>query len=672
MNKKSLTKVYLFICCIIFVFIITSSFWMYLTFHNKIKLSLVESQWITGILMVDILNLAMNKEAYKYYILTKGVRLSKTLFSTRDIKNAYTLTLDGKVKRVYKRADYSYIYPDLDISDTIFFGKIKTIKRSYEILPIMYTPFSSKLTRSFILKRDDEYLVIDISLRWLSKYFSQLHLYKKAILVISRFNGIIISKSDFRIFPYVIERDGEILITGRNRKFIMVPVASQSLQEKVYVLIPYNEVYGPFSSIVNMSILFSIISFLIIIFIFVWQSKYIIAPISRLAHILSKGNIENPISLAMMPKVVYRELLELENAFIEASKKLVDDNKRLKEFSIYLEKLIEYFPTGIIIVKPDDMTVETVNDTLITMCNRKREEIVGHDLFDAFPILKEYLDDIRKGRRFKIEKDKKIYEIKAARIEKEGFFRILIQIDDVTEKELLEDRLRQVRRMETINLLSKGFSHDFNNILNTISGYLELLIVTQDKKKKEEIVEKLRQIIEDAEMLVKKIQILSRAQRAKKEKLRVREFLLPAIMTMKERKRDINFYININNIMDEEVYGDYSLLTAAIMNILENAITAVKEKDDPTIKIIGEKREIDGKPYIAITIEDNGVGMSQETKSRIYEPFFTLKGLGAKRGTGLGMTIVHSIIDLHDGIIEVNSEEGKGTSVIIFLPLKNG
>ncbi len=671
MNKKiSIKSICLTMGVIILLFVSFISIWLHLSFHNRLQSSLIASQQAIGTFIVDILELTTEKEAYRYYLLTKDARPHKSLFVSKDIKNAYILSYDGKVERVFKREDCFYIYPHIDIKNTLFFKKVKSLKGKFEMFPFMYSPFSNKIVSSFILKRDGYYLVIDIALKSLSKYFSQLHLYKNSILAISRFHGVIIFKSDPRAFPYVISRDREILTTEKGKKFIMIPVTSDALQEKMYVLIPYNEVYKPFYYIVNIGILLSILSLLFVAFIFIWQSKFIINPISRLSHVLSKSDIENPITLAMMPKVRYKELIDLENAFIKASKRLVEDSKKIKETSIYMETLLKYFPNGIIILKPDDMIVETVNDTLIHICNKKREEVVGHSLFEVFPALRDYSDDIKNGKRFKIRRDKKIYEVKASRIEKERFLRLLIQIDDVTEKELMEDKLRQIRRMETVNLLSRGFSHDFNNLLNTMSGYLELLIVTQDEEKKEEIVKKLRQVMENAETLVKKIQILSKAQRAEKEKLRVREFLLPAIMTMKERRSDIKFYIDIEDIMDEEIYGDYSLLTTAIMNILENAIDAVKEKDEPMIKITGRKREIDKRAFIAIAIEDNGVGMSKETRDKIYEPFFTLKGLGAKRGTGLGMTIVHSIIDLHDGIIEIDSEEGKGTKVSVFLPLK--
>ncbi len=670
-NRKKSVKtvfilgIFIFIILIIISYLVTS-----IHFHNTLKECVGGHQKIIGLLVVDTLEEMIGQQKHIYYERFSEKHPSRSLFATNDVQNAYTLSREGKVSRVFKRSKGFYIYPGINISHTSFFQTIRNMKKGYEILPIMYSPFSNRLIRPFVMKREKDYLIVDINLMKLSKLFSQIRSYKGSIIAVSRFGNIIISKTDTQKFPFVISEEGRIM--GGKERFILTPVHSSVLDEKIYILTPYSLLYSKLSSVIKFSTFLFAIIVVILIFMIIWFIQQVILPISSLSKAVSKFSLEQPLTLAMLPPTKYEELDKLKETFLNASKRMSEDAKKIRETSIYLKNLTEYFPNGIIIVNPRTMKIEEVNQTTEKLCSKSRKEMVGHSLYEVFPMLKRYITKENKGgERLKIKKNGRTLEIKINKIKEEDFFRIIVQIDDITEKEILEEKLNQVKRMETVNLLSKGFSHDFNNLLNAISGYAEILSLSPDEEKRKNASKKLRETLDLAEELVRKIQILSKTTKGDREIISVKEFLISPISTIRAGAKNIHFEIDIEGILDEKIYGDSYLLSISILNILENAKEAVKEKDEPIIKIYGKKVTREGREYISLTIEDNGKGMDEEAKNRIFEPFFTTKGLGKRRGTGLGMTIVYGVIDAHEGMIDVDTEIGKGTKITILLPIIN-
>jgi hypothetical protein len=130
-------------------------------------------------------------------------------------------------------------------------------------------------------------------------------------------------------------------------------------------------------------------------------------------------------------------------------------------------------------------------------------------------------------------------------------------------------------------------------------------------------------------------------------------------------KGKVNVVKDFGDIPEIECFA--GKLNQVFMNIINNAAQAVMtshENDNDGQVIIKTFRE---ENFVKISISDNGTGMPEEVKQKIFEPFFTTKKAG--EGTGLGLSIVYSIIELHKGTIEVNSELGKGTEFLITLPI---
>jgi PAS domain S-box-containing protein len=259
---------------------------------------------------------------------------------------------------------------------------------------------------------------------------------------------------------------------------------------------------------------------------------------------------------------------------------------------------------------------------------------------------------------------------------------LLIIARDITERRKaeedrvkLENQLRQAQKMEAIGTLAGGVAHDFNNILTAIIGYGSLLKVRmgQDSPFKS-YIDDILAASQRAANLTRSLLAFSRKQEItlKQENLneivkRIDKLLLRVI------GEDIEF----KSIMaDEElpIMADWSQIEQVLMNLATNARDAMPDGGVLTLRT--ERADIKGKlsgstvppgEYAVIVVSDTGTGMDEETKKRIFEPFFTSKEMG--KGTGLGLSIVYGIIKQHDGEIDVYSEPGKGTTFKVYLKL---
>ncbi len=246
------------------------------------------------------------------------------------------------------------------------------------------------------------------------------------------------------------------------------------------------------------------------------------------------------------------------------------------------------------------------------------------------------------------------------------------------ERENLEEQLRQAQKMESIGRLAGGVAHDFNNLLTPILCYAELLkysIHPNDERSGQ-----LKQIIDAA----KKARDLTRQLLAfsRRQALQVKSVDLGQIVFGMEKLLRRTIRENIQLVISPSsspcpVMADTGQVEQILMNLAVNAQDAMPDGGVMTIKV--SQMELDriacmGRPdakpglYGLLTVSDTGCGMDEETKKRIFEPFFSTKG---EAGTGLGLDTVYGIVKQHQGNIWVYSEPGSGTCFKIFLPLSD-
>jgi PAS domain S-box-containing protein len=252
---------------------------------------------------------------------------------------------------------------------------------------------------------------------------------------------------------------------------------------------------------------------------------------------------------------------------------------------------------------------------------------------------------------------------------------------DVTRQMAMEKQLVQSQKMEAIGTLAGGIAHDFNNILGAIIGYTQIALF--DCPSTGKVAQSLNSVLEAcdrAKNLVQQILTFSR----KTERERIPVDLVPIIKeSQKFLRASIPSTIEIR-IELETVSGfveaDPIQLQQVILNLCTNAVYAMR--DTGGILVIRLKRmELDHitarnytnlKPgrHLLLSICDSGCGMDKETVQRIFEPFYTTKERG--EGTGLGLSVAHGIVQSHNGLIDVYSEQGNGTTFNVYFPEAQG
>ncbi|MFC1579808.1 ATP-binding protein [Thermodesulfobacteriota bacterium] len=247
---------------------------------------------------------------------------------------------------------------------------------------------------------------------------------------------------------------------------------------------------------------------------------------------------------------------------------------------------------------------------------------------------------------------------------------------DMTDHKKLEEELRQVRKMESIGTLAGGIAHDFNNILSSVIGFTELALNEVDRGTL--VDEHLQEILTAglrAKDLVRQILIFARQTNEERTPVLVK---VVAEETLKFIRASIPTSIQITQRLEGNtmIMGDATQIHQVFMNLCTNAAHSMEEGggelsinledirwDIPTVIGATEFRPGD---YLQITVADTGKGISEEDFESIFEPYFTTKGPG--EGTGMGLALVHGIVKSYGGEISVESEEGKGTAINIYLP----
>jgi PAS domain S-box-containing protein len=250
-------------------------------------------------------------------------------------------------------------------------------------------------------------------------------------------------------------------------------------------------------------------------------------------------------------------------------------------------------------------------------------------------------------------------------------------IMDITREKTLESQLFQAQKMEAIGQLAGGVAHDFNNILSAVIGYADLLkmkIGRDDPHMSH--VEQILLSSKKAANLTQSLLAFSRKQVIHPKPVEVNE----TIRTIKKLlARLLTEDIELATDLAEQglvVMADESQLDQVIINLATNARDAMRGPG--TISIASRKFTMDLsfierhgfgqlRDYACISLTDTGMGMDEKTKGKIFEPFFTTKDPG--KGTGLGLSIVYGIVKQHNGFIDVLSEENRGTTVNVYLPL---
>ncbi|MCK4761863.1 MAG: response regulator [Candidatus Aminicenantes bacterium] len=242
-----------------------------------------------------------------------------------------------------------------------------------------------------------------------------------------------------------------------------------------------------------------------------------------------------------------------------------------------------------------------------------------------------------------------------------------------TEAEILKKK-----KLEAFSTFAEGIAHDFNNLLNIVNGYIEVAMkrCEIDEKICAPLLKKARENLFTAGDLSKKFLNIFKGNPLIRKNIKFSTTIKKGINKVSVPENlDISYDLD-HSIKRISINGDEDLLEEMFSNILLNGVEAMTEKKKGTIKITVEDITLGsdnnfhmqkGK-YVKVSIRDEGKGIPENNLGRVFDPYFSTKDNPTKKGLGLGLTTCYSIVKNHSGHIEIKSEEGKETTVDIYLP----
>ncbi|HZQ81261.1 MAG TPA: ATP-binding protein [Gaiellaceae bacterium] len=346
------------------------------------------------------------------------------------------------------------------------------------------------------------------------------------------------------------------------------------------------------------------------------------------------------------------------------------ERRRAKDSELRLRMIFERAPVGISVGRGGIMS-ET-NPALQRMLGYSANELKGRHYSELTYPEDRGLDvqaELDAGERDSFSVDKR-YVSKDGRVVdthvqmaldiEDGLGIAIIQ--DVTDRLELEAQLREAQKIEAVGKLAGGVAHDFNNLMTGVLGYSDLLLTTlEPDDPAREKIEAIREAAVRASELTQQLLAFGRRQILRTVDVDARDAVIRIEPLL---RRTIGEDIRLVTIVDDEpvvVHADPTQLEQVVVNLAANAREAMPDGGTLTI---GVRRDGD---TAVLTVADTGVGMDEATQARVFDPFFTTKPFGS--GSGLGLSTVHGIVGQSGGIVEVESEPGRGAHFRVRLPL---
>lgn len=352
--------------------------------------------------------------------------------------------------------------------------------------------------------------------------------------------------------------------------------------------------------------------------------------------------------------------------------------KKEQDLESYNENILRSVSSGVITFNRDGV-VTTFNDAAASILRLRREDVIGKtcaEVFGAQSVVARLLTralvhgDVITREEFELEVPHggKIWVGVSTSLLKDHAGDLIgttFVCTDLTEIKALQERVEMRERMMVLGEMSAGIAHEFRNLMGTILGAGKLIArQLPGGSPIHESVRTITHVISDMDHLVTQLLNFARKTEPDLAPVALEPWLKRAVEQAVEQAPAPNLHVEVRCVPDLPVIRmDEVLMRQALSNLVQNAIEAMPAGGDLTVSagvraLQGRRREV------AVTIADTGVGIPQDRLAKIFLPFFTMKA----KGTGLGLALVHKIVLLHNGRIEVESREGTGTTFHVFLP----
>lgn len=367
------------------------------------------------------------------------------------------------------------------------------------------------------------------------------------------------------------------------------------------------------------------------------------------------GSIQSVLSLTLfnlsyVSVIVVSRQLRSEFSLLQTD--LSSTTKKWKSQEEFSKTLIEKIPLGLAVFQGNQQLV--LENTFL----QRQIQLLPQQIKEILSPIKGSVADINYGK-------------KILNIDQTSYFDedINEQLDiylvrDVTEVRALEYAKKQNEKLAAVGTLAAGMAHEIRNPLAGISGSIQMLSQdTADETQKKLMAIVLKEI-DRLNALISEFLDYAKPERAPDMPVNLKQVLEEVtFQTQRHPELAPEFKWNVE-LSDQTILGFSEKLKQAFLNIIINSIQAMKTAKAPLISVQLKAESANA----VLRIKDNGSGMNEQTRQKMFEPFHTTKS----KGTGLGLAITHKILELHKAQIEVQSEPGVGTEFVIRFPLTKG
>ncbi len=383
-----------------------------------------------------------------------------------------------------------------------------------------------------------------------------------------------------------------------------------------------------------------------------------------------------------------RELLELRRRLVDleasdAERRRAEEALRLA--NSYNRRLIETSLDPFVMIDPDGR-ISDLNAATEKVTGCSRDELIGSDFCDYFTEPEKAREGYRKAFKEGLVRDYAldmrhrdghltpvIYSASVCRDESGKVIGVFAAARDITVRRRIEEELMKARKLESVGVLAGGIAHDFNNLLAAILGNISLAKSFIDEGgKAHERLTKAEECCVLAEELTGRLLTFSEGG-APWRKVASMAHLLKQAVRLALSGSNVRCELSLpSDLWPVEI--DEGQMRQVVHHLVMNAREAMP--DGGTITVSAENLNVppgshlplrEGR-YVRWSVADEGVGIPKANLQRLFDPYFTTKDVGSRKGMGLGLTICYSIIKKHDGFITAQSEPGAGATFHVYLP----
>ncbi|GAB4544483.1 MAG: hypothetical protein Fur0020_13790 [Thermodesulfovibrionia bacterium] len=335
--------------------------------------------------------------------------------------------------------------------------------------------------------------------------------------------------------------------------------------------------------------------------------------------------------------------------------------ERAGRIEAYNENILQSIPSGVITID-NEMIVRSINRSAEQILGIKADEVLGKGFRDVFgeslvSILEEG-DAVRRSEStYTTPDERRIWlGVTTSQLRNKGGEVIgrLFIFTDLTDIKALQEEMKLKERLSQLGEMSAGIAHELRNSMSVISGYAKILSRNVDGDNIGPIRAMLNEI-KNMDTIISELLSFARPTVVSKSLIDLNRLIEEAVSVVKDRD---SIVVSINKGDGALIEADEALIRQAITNLLINAVESMPD---------GGRLDIDVMPKddaVIIEIRDTGCGIPDDIKDKIFLPFFTTK----ERGIGVGLALVQKIVISHNGRIEFESEEGRGSTFRISLP----